>query len=283
MFHSENERDIFKNSLCSSDHGKCSPDGLSLPTKDIITRKFNNAKPNKRLPDATIQQVIEQIETNWTPSSNDIGSYEEHIDKYEEIIKFEDWMIDENTQNGITIEITDDNWEQYKILIEHPDLLMKFSELEEEKLLEEEQKMKLTMKFDENDNIFNNINNNNNSSNENNINKPNTINENPENIGDNYDDGNEDDSESESDDDVIDFEAQLRARTQQNATDTTDIIDLNTNVDATLIIDNENIVIMDENEIDHNEDGVDGESEGETKDKNENELSDDGEDWMNVE
>lgn len=173
VFKKEKERDVMRSKICKTSYGDYAPSGITAPTEDIVKRRFELTRINEDtfLP-YKIRQITEEITTvNSTLSSaaqaaeskavttkgskkaakEQAKKEKEHLEQdskhqsepkkiekiTEEIVSFEEWMIDPNNpQRGRTLMIDGKDWGTLDamLLLQHPELLITEEDKEEDEV-----------------------------------------------------------------------------------------------------------------------------------------------------
>eukprot|EP01035_Chromulina_nebulosa_P017629 gene17629-23206_t len=186
VFLNENDRNNFRSKLIEySPNNKVLPSGLTQPTEHIYERRYKHTRIGKLQQHSILlmNEVVDEIEKPWTATtsnpadlSNDIENMSgsgifEYVDKYEEIVDLEDWMIDPTTNQGISVNIYPNDWLDYysgkpnpsiELLLRHPNVILKQFDIDEEKLFLENSKFSqlygnTSTKVDANINLSTNI------------------------------------------------------------------------------------------------------------------------------
>lgn len=146
----ETDRNTLKSTCRITENGIFLPSGYTLPTQNIIQRKFEknvmsySAHSPKPAPLA-FANVVKQIESQpWRVVPADEGTkhqeYSELVQEFEDIVPFEEWMVDPATQAGISITIHDKDWEASnstaQFLFSHPEILRTSAFVEEDELFQ---------------------------------------------------------------------------------------------------------------------------------------------------
>jgi len=119
------------NSHTSNDY---SPSGLTPPATNIVSRRFdktNKVSSIQYFP-YHVREVINEICSPWEVDPSDDKEFKEW--KYEEVVPFEDWMVDpENPTQGISMQLSGQNWTTRNgLVMEHPEVLLLRVELEDD-------------------------------------------------------------------------------------------------------------------------------------------------------
>ena len=119
-----------KNKIKKTIHGEYGKSGLTSPTNDIVSRRFdrtNNIAALQQSVPAQILEVINDINATWdaeTSAQREEKEVRETV--YEEVVDFEDWMVSKEHPNGIIIQLEGQNWAscpEFQILLDHPEIL----------------------------------------------------------------------------------------------------------------------------------------------------------------
>lgn len=123
--------------------------GLTPPTQNIVKKRFEKTRRSKKQPTSKIVRVIDEISKRWSNIVTNDGKTtdrKEYTEIIEEVVDYEDWMLDSGTGSGKTIEISPDDFyntnsisESLNYLLQHPTLLMRQSDIELEKESEEKE------------------------------------------------------------------------------------------------------------------------------------------------
>lgn len=113
------------------------PHGLTIPTMNIIKKKYSRTREKQMYSFDKIQTVLDQIK---------IFEIKEKVHKeiIEEVVDFEEWMLDKNQIDGIKIKLEGDKWlnQNNGILLEHPSILSYTSIMEDERKVKEKSQIK---------------------------------------------------------------------------------------------------------------------------------------------
>jgi hypothetical protein len=158
VFNNEKEKLIAYSKLCKSPHGDSFPHGLTPPTYDIVNRKFESTRPKVAFPPVYVEEVVADInmpwEKSWGRGGIDEGEEQVQDDKelkeliYEDVVEFEDWMVDSDNPYGISLSIDGKDWSSRdaQIFLEHPEILLIEAEIDEDKNREEEERVLFKLK-----------------------------------------------------------------------------------------------------------------------------------------
>ncbi len=143
VFTSNKEREEFaKNKIKKTIHGEYAKSGLTLPTNDIVSRRFdktNNITVLQQSAPSQILEVINDINAPWDAETNPQHEEKEARETiYEEVVDFEDWMISKDHPNGIVINLEGQNWAscpEFQILLDHPEILNLQQDIEYDKYI----------------------------------------------------------------------------------------------------------------------------------------------------
>jgi TATA-binding protein-associated factor Taf7 len=91
--------------------------GLTPPTKNIVQKKFLKSREQQNYTNDRIQMIVDQIKVLDMKDKV-------HKEVIEEVVDFEDWMVDTIHGEGIKLHFGGDKWLQCNnnILLEHPSL-----------------------------------------------------------------------------------------------------------------------------------------------------------------
>lgn len=161
VFNNEKEKLIAYSKLCKSPHGDSFPHGLTPPTYDIVHRRFESTRPKVSFPPVYVEEVVADINMPWEKSWGR-GGFDESEDQvqddkelkeliYEDVVDFEEWMVDSDNPYGISLSIDGKDWKSpdAQLFLEHPEILLIEAEIDEDKSREEEEKVRQKLKEEE--------------------------------------------------------------------------------------------------------------------------------------
>lgn len=162
VFHTEREREAMRSKLCKiSTQGDYFAHGITPPTMDIVHRRFertNKTITSTHFSPHIVKEVVNDICGQW---DMDLDDKEAKEWKFEEVVDFEDWMVDSDNPFGISFQLSGTSWttdvlsslsssSACAIILDHPEILQIQSEIDDDRNREEYEKAKQRIKDAEN-------------------------------------------------------------------------------------------------------------------------------------
>lgn len=131
VFMDHDERDAAVEELGTTEGYYCAPSGITPPTAHIVKRKFVKTRLQQPAPPTVVAEVEEVLQTYSVTS--------EIEDIHEEVVDFEDWMVDDKNPTGKTIKFTLADLNASPLLQNHPEILLTSKELAEMEAWQQEE------------------------------------------------------------------------------------------------------------------------------------------------
>ena len=142
VFLSDKDKSLVRNSLVtiSAGGGECLPSGLTPPTQLITRNRFDlTARQKGHFLPHRVRQVLEEVlvvhpgEVYGVSGPQDKEFLSEMVE--EQVVDFEDYMVDEQHPKGVTITLNSSDWTTAtRLLQQHPELLEILIDEEEDEL-----------------------------------------------------------------------------------------------------------------------------------------------------
>lgn len=150
VFLSDIELDNVNSKLCKSLHDNYYPHGLTFPAFDIVRGRFDKtskmAMASSRFSPYQVRSVIEEINGQWEYDEAEENETKEW--KYEEVVDFENWMATPDDPYGISLNFDACSPSNLALIMEHPEVLVTFGDLDDDRLQEEYERLQLEATVD---------------------------------------------------------------------------------------------------------------------------------------